>query len=61
MDVIRNWRRLVLAHAIRGVQMHDARLVAAMETYNIPQIVTFNVGGFARFSDIEIVHPRNIT
>jgi hypothetical protein len=44
MQVIQSWRQLVVAHAVRGVQVHDTRLVATMKAYNIPQIVTFNVG-----------------
>ena len=28
-----------------------------MKTYGISQIVTFNVGDFVRFSEIEAVHP----
>ena len=59
MQVIQSWRQLVVAHAVRGVQVHDTRLVATMKAYNIPQIVTFNVGDFARFSDIEVIHPQS--
>jgi predicted nucleic acid-binding protein len=60
VQVIQNWRQLVVAHAVRGVQVHDTRLVATMKTYNIPQIVTFNVEDFARFPDIEVVHPQSL-
>jgi predicted nucleic acid-binding protein len=45
---------------VSGVLVHDARLVATMMTYGIAQIVTFNVADFARFSEIEAVHPDNI-
>ena len=59
MQVIQNWRQLVVAHAVRGVQVHDTRLVATMKAYNIPRIVTFNIGDFARFSEIEVIHPQS--
>lgn len=29
------WRRLVMVHAVSGVQVHDARLVAAMKVHGI--------------------------
>jgi hypothetical protein len=29
------WCQLVLVNNVRGVQMHDARLAATMETYGI--------------------------
>ena len=38
----------------------DARLVALMKTYSIARIATFNVKDFARFIQIEAVHPDRI-
>lgn len=54
------WRRLVVTHAVRGVQVHDARLIAVMETYAIQRIATFNAGDFARYPGIEVVHPADV-
>src|ERR1035437_2045224 len=54
------WKTLLIANRVSGVQVHDARLVAVMKTYGIAQIVTFNVNDFARFSEIEAVHPDKI-
>ena len=54
------WKALVIANRVSGVLVHDARLVAVMKTYGIGQIVTFNVKDFARFSEIEAVHPDSI-
>lgn len=51
------WKSLLIANRVLGVQTHDTRLVAVMKTYGISQIVTFNVGDFVRFSEIEAVHP----
>jgi predicted nucleic acid-binding protein len=54
------WKTLLIANRVSGVLVHDARLVAVMKTYGIAQIVTFNVTDFARFSEIEAVHPDSI-
>ncbi|MEI9814849.1 MAG: hypothetical protein WDO18_20395 [Acidobacteriota bacterium] len=43
-----------------ALKVHDTRLVAVMRTHGVAQIVTFNVADFARFSDIEILHPDDI-
>jgi len=51
------WRRLVVEHAVLGVQVHDARLVAAMRVQGIRNILTFNGRDFARYSGIQPVSP----
>jgi len=38
--VYREWRRLVVQHSVTGVQVHDARLAAAMYVYRINHILT---------------------
>src|SRR5262245_39878651 len=35
------WRRLVLAHSVQGVQVHDTMLVAVMQVYNVSHLLTF--------------------
>jgi predicted nucleic acid-binding protein len=52
------WRRILVVHNVSGVQVHDARLVAAMRVHGVKQILTFNEKDFARYPDIEAVHPR---
>jgi len=54
------WKTLLIENRVSGVQVHDARLVAVMKTYGVARIVTFNVTDFARFSEIEAIHPDNI-
>jgi predicted nucleic acid-binding protein len=54
------WRRLLVTHNVLGVQVHDARLVAAMRVHGVKRILTFNAKDFARYSDIEAVHPRAV-
>jgi len=51
------WRTLVGAHDVRGVQVHDAKLMALMQVHDIPYILTFNQGDFARYGAGRVVHP----
>ncbi|MBD2212372.1 type II toxin-antitoxin system VapC family toxin [Nostoc linckia FACHB-104] len=59
--IYQEWERLVVAYGIRGVNVHDARLVAAMLVHGLTHILTFNVIDFARYSEITPVHPTTIT
>jgi len=58
--VYQEWRRIVVQHAVFGVQVHDARLVAAMRVHGVGHILTLNVTDFSRYSGITVVHPSNI-
>ncbi|NES20363.1 MAG: PIN domain-containing protein [Symploca sp. SIO3E6] len=49
------WRRLVVAFGVSGVQVHDARLVAAMKVNGITHILTFNTTDFIRYGREGIV------
>jgi predicted nucleic acid-binding protein len=55
------WRHLLVAHRISGAQVHDARLVASMHVHGVKRILTFNTKDFARFTDIEAVHPLDLS
>jgi predicted nucleic acid-binding protein len=55
-----HWLRLVIAHGVRGKKVHDARLVAAMQTHGIANILTFNVADFGRYDGITAVHPSSV-
>ena len=48
------WRRLVVTFGVSGVQVHDARLVAAMNV-SIKHILTFNTADFNRYASEGIV------
>jgi predicted nucleic acid-binding protein len=54
------WRRLVVAFGVSGVQVHDARLVAAMLANGISQLLTLNDRDFQRYSEITALHPRDL-
>lgn len=59
--IYQQWERLVTAHAVVGINVHDARLVAAMLVHGLTHILTFNTNDFARYSEITAVHPAAIT
>jgi predicted nucleic acid-binding protein len=54
------WRRLLVAYGVSGVQVHDARLVAAMLVHGVRRILTLNKSDFARFDGIEAQLPEDI-
>jgi len=54
------WRRLVVAHSVSGVRVHDARIVAAMNVYGISSLLTFNGPDFTRYPGIHPVHPNDV-
>src|SRR5438445_13690688 len=57
LAVHEEWRRLIVAHDVSGVQVHDARLAAAMRVHGVERILTSNEQDFARFPRIEAIHP----
>ncbi len=58
--VYRGWRRIVVQHSVSGVQVHDARLAAAMLVHGVGHVLTLNVSDFARFSGLTAVHPASV-
>jgi len=54
------WERLVVQHAVSGKNVHDTRIVAAMNVYGISHLLTFNVADFNRFLGITIVSPSDV-
>jgi predicted nucleic acid-binding protein len=57
VEVYAEWKKLVLSLAVKGVQVHDARIVAAMNVYGVTRLVTFNPSDFKRYSGIQVVTP----
>ena len=58
--VYHEWRRIVVEHGVRGVQVHDARLAAAMYVDGIAHILTLSTGDISRFVGIVALHPRAV-
>jgi predicted nucleic acid-binding protein len=54
------WRRIVVAAKISGIQVHDARLAAAMRVHGIAKLLTLNVKDFRRFSGIAALSPDEV-
>ncbi len=54
------WENLVTKYQVSGKNVHDARLVAAMLTHNIPNLLTFNTKDFKRFREINVIDPQNV-
>jgi predicted nucleic acid-binding protein len=55
-DLLVHWHALVQTLGVTGLKSHDARLVAAMQSYGIGRLLTFNVKNFTGFS-ITLVDP----
>jgi hypothetical protein len=58
--VYREWRKIVVEYGVLGVQVHDARLAAAMPVHRVSHILTLNVTDFGRFSALTAVHPGSV-
>jgi predicted nucleic acid-binding protein len=56
-EVYEEWKRIVAFYRVSGVQVHDARLVAAMSVHGIDKILTFDAGDFTRFTRISAIRP----
>jgi predicted nucleic acid-binding protein len=54
------WERLVAQHQVSGKNAHDARLVAAMHTHGVRQLLTFNVEDFRRYGGIDVLSPHEL-
>lgn len=53
--VYTEWRRLVVSFGVSGIQVHDARIVAAMSVHGVTHILTFNTTDFVRYNTMGIV------
>lgn len=54
------WRSLVVLHAVSGVQVHDARIAAAMIAHGITHLLTFNGTDFKRYPGITVLEPKDV-
>ena len=52
------WRKLVVAYGVQGVEVYDARLVAMMKVHRLTHILTTDKRDFNRYSEITPVHPE---
>ena len=54
------WRKLVFDYKVSGIQVHDARIVAAMIVHHVDQILSFDLEDFKRYTSITVVHPKDM-
>jgi len=54
------WKQLVTSHAVQGVQVHDARLVALMSVHGVMRILTLNTSDFQRYSGVMAISPQQV-
>jgi predicted nucleic acid-binding protein len=59
-DSYRIWKKLIVAHGLTGVGVHDARLVAIMQSRGISTIVTLNERDFRRYEGITVLTPQTL-
>ncbi len=59
-DVFLNWLQLVKQQTVQGKKVHDTRLVAVMQTYDVTHLLTFNVDDFRRYATITLVNPNEL-
>lgn len=60
-DIFPIWKQLATDYQVKGVNVHDTRLVAFMLVHNISHILTFNTKDFRRFKqEITSVHPDKV-
>ena len=55
------WRKFVVQHDVKGIQVHAARIAAAMQVHDVSRILTYNPRDFVRYGDIASVRPDAIT
>lgn len=58
-ELLSCWQALVKTLGIKGLKSYDARLVAAMQTYGISRLLTFNANDFEGFS-VTIIDPASL-
>ncbi len=49
-----------MTHEVKGAKVHDARLVAIMQTHGVQQLPTFNTVDFGRYAGIVALHPSTL-
>ena len=53
------WRSLLTTYGVQGVAVHDARLVAMMQSLGISHILTLNKSDFSRYAGLTVQRQQN--
>ena len=59
-EIHQKWHQLVRNYNVKGVNVHDTRLVAVCMVHRLTHILTFNVRDFKRYQEITVVHPDTV-
>jgi predicted nucleic acid-binding protein len=60
-ETYQEWKKLVVAHSVVGVQVHGARMVAAMLVHGVGNLLTLNTIDFKRYASlVTAVKPAEI-
>lgn len=58
-ELLTHWHALVRTLGIKGLKSHDARLVAAMQSYGITRLLTFDADDFKGFA-VTLIDPLSL-
>jgi len=59
-DIFDRWLHIVRQYAVKGKQVHNARLVAVAQAYGVGQILILNAQNFARYPEVSALLPQQI-
>ena len=54
------WRVIASTYKVQRKQVHDTRLVAAMQRHNLTHLLTYNVTDFQRYPGIALLDPQSV-
>jgi predicted nucleic acid-binding protein len=54
------WKRLVVAHSVLGVQVHDTKLVALMNAEGLTHLLTLSPSDFKRYAPLATTTPKDV-
>lgn len=60
LATFQEWRRLVVAHSLIGLAVHDAKLVASMNIHGVTNLLTLNDGDFTRYTTTNAINPSDV-
>ena len=58
--IFSRWLELVEALPVSGKRVHDARLVAVLQAYEVENLITFNTSDFSGFPALAVIDPRSL-
>jgi len=59
-EIFSEWKRLVSKNEVKGKEVHDARIVAAMMAHRVTHLLTFNTADFKRYTEITAINPQEV-